>query len=51
MEVSSEDIILKIEKILSDILSDKYDAKVTIKFIKKDETNGDHNTSRDIKRQ
>jgi len=31
---STQSIKLKIEKILSDILSDKHDAKITLQFIK-----------------
>lgn len=37
MFVSNQDIKPRIESILSDILSVKYDAKITIKFVKKEE--------------
>lgn len=46
--MSREDIILKIEKALSDILSDKYEAKVKIRF-KRREINGNSNSSRGIR--
>lgn len=35
---STQNIKLKIEKILSDILSDKHDAKITLQFIKTEDT-------------
>lgn len=37
MKVSKTDIIYKIEKILSDILSDKYEADIKIQFVKEEE--------------
>jgi hypothetical protein len=47
--VSVIDIKSRIEKILSDILSDKHDAKITIRFGDSGEGyNGDYNTSGDI---
>lgn len=50
MSVSNRDIICKIETILSEILSKKHDAKITIKFVNSREKiqNGNSNTSRDI---
>lgn len=39
MEVSEQEIKTKIERILSDILSDKHEAKITIKFSKSEEVN------------
>lgn len=50
MEVSKEEIKSKIERILSDILSDKHEAKITIKFLKsEDVNNGNSNQTRDIR--
>ena len=48
--MSEKDIKQKVERVLSDILSDKHDAVVTIQFTKKKERarNGDKNTSRTI---
>jgi len=47
--VSDKDIKAKIEQILSDILSDKHELKIKIKFEKKEvEGNGDYNSSRSI---
>lgn len=48
MFVSSQDIKPRIESILSDILSAKYDAKITIKFVKKEEKKkyGNSNSTR-----
>lgn len=48
--MSKEDIKSRIEMILSDILSAKYDAKITIKFVelKEKNVNGNRNTSRNI---
>ena len=37
--MSKSDIKRNIEKILSDIFSDKYDAKITIKFVKENSQN------------
>ena len=48
MEVSGQDIKAKIEKTLSDILSRKYDAKITVKFEKEKRNNGNSNQSRTI---
>lgn len=45
--MSGLDIKSKIERALSDIFSDKYDAKITIKFVKENK-HGDSNTSRII---
>lgn len=39
MEVSREEIKSKIERILSDILSDKYEMEIKIKFEKSEELN------------
>lgn len=52
MVVSSQDIKAKIEVILSDILSRKHDAKITIKFVdvKEKNVNGNSNTSGDIRK-
>lgn len=51
--MSNRDIVCKIETILSDILSKKHDAKITIKFVKSREKiqNGNSNTSRDIRKE
>lgn len=51
--MSNRDIVCKIETILSDILSKKHDAKITIKFVKSREKiqNGNGNTSRDIRKE
>lgn len=51
--MSRQDIISKIEEILSDILSAKHDAKITIKFVKSREKNqnGDSNTSKNIRKE
>lgn len=48
--MSKEDIKSRIEIILSDILSAKHDAKITIKFVelKEKNVNGNCNTSRNI---
>lgn len=46
--MSEKDIRQKVERILSDILSDKYDAVITIKFKKERVKNDDKNTSRTI---
>ena len=53
MSVSNRDIICKIETILSEILSKKHDAKITIKFVKAREKiqNGNSNTSRDFRKE
>lgn len=49
MKVSEQEIKSRIERILSDILSDKYDAKITIKFSKsEDVNNGNDDSSRHI---
>jgi len=37
-EVSREDIKSKVERILSDILSDKYDMNITVRFEKAEES-------------
>lgn len=51
MKVSKEEIKPRIERILSDILSDKYEAKVTIKFDKSEDVdNGNSGKSRDFKK-
>ena len=51
MRVSKEEIKPRIEQILSDILSDKYEAKVSIKFEKsEDENDGDGGKSRNLKK-
>jgi hypothetical protein len=48
--VSERDIKARIEEILSDILSDKYEAKITIKFLKDEEIqNGNSNQSRNFR--
>ena len=39
MDVSEQEIKSKIERILSDILSDKHEAKITIKFSKSEDVN------------
>ena len=50
MEVSKEEIKSKIERILSDILSDKHEAKITIKFSKsEDVNNGNSNQTGNIR--
>ena len=51
--VSKEDIKSRIEIILSDILSAKYDAKITIKFVESKEknVNDNGNTSRNIRKE
>ena len=48
--MSDKDIKTRIEEILSDILSDKYEAEIKIKFVGKKEitVNGDIDTSGDI---
>lgn len=48
--VSKQDIKSKIETILSEILSKKHDAKITIKFVKSREKfqNGNSNPPRNI---
>ena len=52
MEVSEREIKSRIERILSDILSDKHEAKITIKFSKsEDVNNGNHDSSRHFKKQ
>ena len=53
MSVSNRDIIRKIETILSEILSKKHDAKITIKFVNSREKiqNGNCNTSRNIRKE
>lgn len=43
MDVSEQEIKSKIERILSDILSDKHEAKITIKFSKSEEVNNGNN--------
>ena len=43
MEVSREEIKSKIERILSDILSDKYEMEIKIKFEKSEEINNGNN--------
>lgn len=47
MEVSNTDTKKRIEKVLSDILSDKYGYKITLKFAKENK-DGNRNTTRDI---
>lgn len=49
--MSRIEIVTKIETILSDILSDKHDAKITIKFLNNEEMirDGDDDTSRTIR--
>lgn len=52
MEVSDEEIKSRIERILSDILSDKHEAKITIKFSKsEDVNNGNYDSGRYFKKQ
>lgn len=53
MSVSSQDIKDRIETIMSDILSRKHDAKITIKFVEKKEqsTNGNDNSSGDFQKE
>ena len=47
--MSDKDIKIKIEQILSDILSDKYEMEIKIKFEKSEEENdGNSDSSRDI---
>ena len=47
--MSNKDIKTKIEQILSDILSDKYEMEIKIKFEKSEERiNGNSNSSRDF---
>jgi hypothetical protein len=49
VEVSEIDIKSRIEEILSEILSDKHDVNITLKFRDQGENkNGDYNTSRII---
>lgn len=43
MKVSDEEIKTKIERILSDILSDKHEAKITIKFFRSEDVNNGNN--------
>lgn len=43
MGVSKQEIKSKIERILSDILSDKHEAKITIKFSKSEDVNNGNN--------
>lgn len=43
--MSKTDIRFKIEKVLSDILSDKYDAKIKIKFAEESNTNVNEDTT------
>ena len=52
MGVSSRDIKTKIEVIISDILSRKHDAKITVKFVDANEknVNDNGNTSGDIRK-
>lgn len=51
MRVSEQEIKSRIERILSDILSDKHEAEITIKFSKsEDVNNGNSNKSRNIKK-
>lgn len=52
MKVSKEEIKSRIERILSDILSDKHEAKITIKFSKsEDVNNGNNDQTRSIKKK
>lgn len=53
MFVSNQDIKPRIESILSDILSAKYDAKITIKFVKKEEKKkyGNSNSTRGFQKE
>lgn len=53
MAVSSQDIKARIETIVSDILSRKHDAKITIKFVEREEqsTNGNNNSSGDFQKE
>lgn len=53
MPVSSQDIKARIETIVSDILSRKHDAKITIKFVEQKEqnTNGNNNSSGDFQKE
>lgn len=51
--MSNKDIKARIEEILSDILSDKYEAKIKIKFVDKKEIydNGNTYSSRNISKK
>ena len=52
MKVSDKEIKSRIERILSDILSDKHEAKITIKFSKsEDVNNGNRNQSRNFREE
>lgn len=53
MFVSNQDIKPRIESILSDILSAKYDAKITIKFVKKEAKKkyGNSNSTRGFQKE
>ncbi len=53
MFVSNQDIKPRIESILSDILSAKYDAKITIKFVKREgkKENVNNNSTRGIQKE
>ena len=52
MKVSDEEIKSRIERILSDILSDKHEAKITIKFSKsEDVNNGNDDKSGNFKKK
>lgn len=48
--MSREDIIYKVERALSEILSDKYEAKIKIKF-KRGNKNVNGNKGRDIRKK
>lgn len=51
--MSEKDIKQKVERVLSDILSDKHDAVINIQFTKKKERvrNGNNNSSRTINKK
>ena len=51
--VSNQDIKARIETIVSDILSRKHDAKITIKFVEQKEqsTNGNNDSSGDFQKE
>lgn len=51
--MSKSDIKTNIEKILSDILSDRHGVKITIKFVKqrRTDTHGNLNTSGNIRKE
>lgn len=50
MKVSIKDTKERIEKVLSEILSDKYELKITLKFIGRN-TSDDENKTQDFKKE